>query len=110
MFDFRKVNDLFNFLLDFLFKFLIIGNANSGKSCILHQFIESKCKFVHHESRSFYMFFINDYVTSYFLILITDRFIIIIIIIIIITITIIIIYFIKLHHGFYPPINNLESN
>eukprot|EP00042_Codosiga_hollandica_P035279 m.260308 g.260308 ORF g.260308 m.260308 type:complete len:210 (+) comp54599_c0_seq3:192-821(+) len=29
---------------DFLFKFLIIGNANAGKSCLLHQFIESKFK------------------------------------------------------------------
>eukprot|EP00049_Salpingoeca_infusionum_P003481 m.66876 g.66876 ORF g.66876 m.66876 type:complete len:192 (-) comp12151_c0_seq4:541-1116(-) len=29
---------------DFLFKFLVIGNANTGKSCLLHQFIESKFK------------------------------------------------------------------
>ncbi len=29
---------------DYLFKFLIIGSAGIGKSCILHQFIESKCK------------------------------------------------------------------
>lgn len=29
---------------DFLFKFLVIGNANTGKSCILHQFIENKFK------------------------------------------------------------------
>ncbi|XP_023722675.1 ras-related protein Rab-4A [Cryptotermes secundus] len=29
---------------DFLFKFLVIGNAGSGKSCLLHQFIESKFK------------------------------------------------------------------
>jgi len=29
---------------DFLFKFLVIGSAGSGKSCILHQFIESKFK------------------------------------------------------------------
>ncbi len=28
---------------DYLFKFLVIGNANSGKSCILHQFLEGKC-------------------------------------------------------------------
>ena len=29
---------------DFLFKFLVIGNANTGKSCLLHQFIENKCE------------------------------------------------------------------
>ncbi|XP_063700689.1 ras-related protein Rab-4B [Culicoides brevitarsis] len=29
---------------DFLFKFLVIGSAGTGKSCILHQFIESKFK------------------------------------------------------------------
>lgn len=27
---------------DFLFKFLVIGSAGTGKSCILHQFIENK--------------------------------------------------------------------
>lgn len=27
---------------DFLFKFLVIGSAGTGKSCILHQFIEKK--------------------------------------------------------------------
>ncbi|KAH8314338.1 hypothetical protein KR059_002969, partial [Drosophila kikkawai] len=30
--------------LDYLFKFLIIGSAGSGKSCLLHHFIESKFK------------------------------------------------------------------
>ena len=29
---------------DYLFKFLIIGSAGVGKSCILHQFMEGKCK------------------------------------------------------------------
>lgn len=29
---------------DYLFKFLIIGSAGSGKSCLLHQFIENKFK------------------------------------------------------------------
>lgn len=29
---------------DFLFKFLVIGSAGTGKSCLLHQFIEGKCK------------------------------------------------------------------
>ncbi|MXQ97569.1 hypothetical protein E5288_WYG008727 [Bos mutus] len=30
--------------LNFLFKFLVIGNAGTGKSCLLHQFIEKKFK------------------------------------------------------------------
>uniref|UniRef100_A0AAQ4Q847 RAB4B, member RAS oncogene family n=1 Tax=Gasterosteus aculeatus aculeatus TaxID=481459 RepID=A0AAQ4Q847_GASAC len=30
--------------LDFLFKFLVIGSAGTGKSCLLHQFIENKFK------------------------------------------------------------------
>lgn len=29
---------------DFLFKFLVIGSAGSGKSCLLHQFIDNKFK------------------------------------------------------------------
>ncbi|XP_044740484.1 ras-related protein Rab-4B [Chrysoperla carnea] len=29
---------------DYLFKFLVIGNAGAGKSCLLHQFIENKFK------------------------------------------------------------------
>ena len=32
-------------LIDFLFKFLVIGSAGTGKSCILHQFIENKCEY-----------------------------------------------------------------
>lgn len=28
---------------DFLFKFIVIGDANTGKSCLLHRFISSKC-------------------------------------------------------------------
>uniref|UniRef100_A0A8C0I870 RAB4B protein n=1 Tax=Bubo bubo TaxID=30461 RepID=A0A8C0I870_BUBBB len=28
----------------FLFKFLVIGSAGTGKSCLLHQFIENKFK------------------------------------------------------------------
>ncbi|XP_078287085.1 ras-related protein Rab-4B [Rhinoraja longicauda] len=31
-------------LTDFLFKFLVIGSAGTGKSCLLHQFIENKFK------------------------------------------------------------------
>lgn len=31
---------------DFLFKFLVIGSAGTGKSCLLHQFIENKCKYI----------------------------------------------------------------
>ena len=29
---------------DYLFKFLVIGSAGTGKSCILHQFIENQFK------------------------------------------------------------------
>jgi hypothetical protein len=29
--------------LDYLFKFLVIGSAGVGKSCVLYQFIENKC-------------------------------------------------------------------
>eukprot|EP00727_Mastigamoeba_balamuthi_P013663 m51a1_g892 putative ras-related protein rab-4b (209) ;mRNA; f:16378-17811 len=29
---------------DYLFKFIVIGDANSGKTCILHRFIENKFK------------------------------------------------------------------
>lgn len=29
---------------DYLFKFLVIGRAGSGKSCLLHQFVENKFK------------------------------------------------------------------
>ncbi|VDM41908.1 unnamed protein product [Toxocara canis] len=31
-------------IADYLLKFLIIGNAGTGKSCIMHQFIENKFK------------------------------------------------------------------
>ena len=31
-------------IVDYLFKFLVIGSAGVGKSCILHHFIENKCK------------------------------------------------------------------
>lgn len=31
---------------DYLFKFIVIGDAGAGKSCLLHQFIENKCKFI----------------------------------------------------------------
>lgn len=36
---------LFPLPTDFLFKFLVIGSAGTGKSCLLHQFIENKCRF-----------------------------------------------------------------
>ena len=29
---------------DYLFKFLVIGSAGTGKSCLLHQFIEGQFK------------------------------------------------------------------
>ena len=28
---------------DYLFKFIIIGDTGTGKSCILHRFVENKC-------------------------------------------------------------------
>ena len=31
-------------LYDYLFKFLVIGSAGTGKSCLLHQFIEGRFK------------------------------------------------------------------
>lgn len=37
---------------DYLFKFLIIGSAGSGKSCLLHHFIESKCEYLAEVGRS----------------------------------------------------------
>jgi hypothetical protein len=30
---------------DYLFKFIVIGDAATGKSCLLHRFIENKCAF-----------------------------------------------------------------
>ena len=34
----------FNDSYDYLFKFLVIGSAGTGKSCLLHQFIEGRFK------------------------------------------------------------------
>lgn len=31
---------------NFIFKFIIIGDMGVGKSCLLHQFTEKKCKFI----------------------------------------------------------------
>ncbi len=42
-FDKSSLLFLFSSPLDFLFKFLVIGNAGTGKSCLLHQFIEKRC-------------------------------------------------------------------
>lgn len=28
---------------DYLLKFIIIGNSGTGKSCLLHYFLENKC-------------------------------------------------------------------
>lgn len=39
-----EIIDNFIYFSDFLFKFLIIGRAGVGKSCILHHFIENKFK------------------------------------------------------------------
>lgn len=41
--NFIEFINIFIFV-DYLFKFLIIGSAGSGKSCLLHHFIENKCK------------------------------------------------------------------
>jgi GTPase SAR1 family protein len=32
---------------DYLFKFIIIGDTGTGKSCILHRFVEQKCTPLH---------------------------------------------------------------
>jgi GTPase SAR1 family protein len=29
---------------DYVFKFIIIGDTGTGKSCALHQFVEGKCE------------------------------------------------------------------
>ena len=39
------IHHVHTFISDFLFKFLVIGSAGTGKSCILHQFIENKCEY-----------------------------------------------------------------
>lgn len=44
---------------DYLFKFLVIGNAGVGKSCLLHQFIEQKCKI----RKASYSYFCSKYCT-----------------------------------------------
>lgn len=41
----KKFLKIFLIFSDYLFKFLIIGSAGSGKSCLLHHFIENKCKY-----------------------------------------------------------------
>ena len=35
---------------DYLFKFIVIGDAGAGKSCLLHQFIEGEffCSSIHY--------------------------------------------------------------
>ena len=37
-------NSNFSDSYDYLFKFLVIGSAGTGKSCLLHQFIEGRFK------------------------------------------------------------------
>ena len=37
---FQRMNEPY----DYLFKFLVIGSAGTGKSCLLHQFIENRFK------------------------------------------------------------------
>jgi GTPase SAR1 family protein len=36
---------------DFVFKLVIIGNSNCGKSCLLHYFLENKCKMIINNKR-----------------------------------------------------------
>ncbi len=31
---------------EFLLKFIVIGNSNSGKSCLLHYFLENSCTLI----------------------------------------------------------------
>ena len=38
---------------DLLFKFIIIGDAGTGKSAILHRFIEDRCMSLHSMSGCF---------------------------------------------------------
>jgi hypothetical protein len=33
--------------VDYLFKFIIIGDTGVGKSCILSQYLRGKCKWLH---------------------------------------------------------------
>lgn len=42
---------------DYLLKFIIIGNSNSGKSCLLHYFLENKCWKQFY--RKFYIIFLD---------------------------------------------------
>jgi len=41
---------------DFLFKFLVIGSAGVGKSCVLHQLLEKKCKYICLYNIKYYLF------------------------------------------------------
>lgn len=36
----------------YIFKYIIIGDMGVGKSCLLHQFTEKKCKFLNIHKRS----------------------------------------------------------
>lgn len=58
---------MFGLIADFLFKFLVIGNAGTGKSCILHQFIENKCTNlqVYHSDMCSWLCLLTDYVELY---------------------------------------------
>ena len=44
---------------DYLFKFLVIGSAGTGKSCILHQFIEGRFKPDSSHTSTYYVVQIN---------------------------------------------------
>lgn len=49
---------------NYIFKFIIIGDMGVGKSCLLHQFTEKKCKLINitKELKFFYMFLNSIYV------------------------------------------------
>ena len=38
------LNNMTNLPYEYIFKYIIIGDMGVGKSCLLHQFTEGKCK------------------------------------------------------------------
>jgi Ras-related protein Rab-4B len=51
------------FSLEYLFKFLIIGSASTGKSCILHQFLDNKCKKVISRKLNYHLILVKTDIT-----------------------------------------------
>lgn len=54
-----------SYYADFLFKFLVIGSAGTGKSCLLHQFIEKECKCQHSTLGECYLSSFFSYCDAY---------------------------------------------